>query len=79
MTSLFQRGERFETVVFLDLLWNICSPGTTRGTTAELAGKEFDPATRTELEIEQLYALYESEGKPMEEFVREHMMEGYHA
>lgn len=46
---------------------------------AEAAGKDFDPATRTELEIEQLYALYEAEGKPMEEFVREHMREGYHA
>lgn len=46
---------------------------------AEAAGIEFDPATRTELEIEQLYELYESEGNPMEEFVREHMMEGYHA
>lgn len=49
------------------------------GLTAEAAGIEFDPATRTELEIEQIYALYESEGKPMEEFVREHMREGYHA
>lgn len=46
---------------------------------AEAAGIEFDPSTRTELEIEQLYELYESEGKPMEEFVREHMREGYHA
>ena len=39
----------------------------------------FSPPDITELEIEQLYALYEAEGKPMEEFVREHMREGYHA
>ena len=72
MTSLFQRGERFETVVSLDLLWNICSPGTTRGMTAELAGKEFDPATRTELEIDQLYwAWVDSETVSLVEFARQ--------
>ena len=72
MTSLFQRGERFETVVSLDLLWNICSPGTTRGTTAELTGKEFDPATRTEQEINQLYfAWVDSETVSLVEFARQ--------
>ena len=76
MTSLFQRGERFETVVSLDLLWNICSPGTTRGTTAEIAGKEFDPATRTEQEIQQLWDLWvAAEGISFTEFVRRYVNE----
>lgn len=35
---------------------------------AEKAGKEFDPAVRTEEELGQLYQLYLEEGIPLEEF-----------
>lgn len=34
----------------------------------EKAGKEFDPAVRTEEELGQLYQLYLEEGVPLEEF-----------
>lgn len=36
---------------------------------AEAAGKDFDPATRTELEIRQLWELYTEEGVGLAELV----------
>ena len=43
---------------------------------AEAAGKDFDPATRTELEIRQLWELYTEEGVGLAELVGRHQERG---
>ena len=43
---------------------------------AEPAGKDFDPATRTELEIRQLWELYTEEGVGLAELVGRHQERG---
>lgn len=43
---------------------------------AEAAGIEFDPATRTELEIRQLWELYTEEGVGLAELVGRHQERG---
>ena len=43
---------------------------------AEAAGIEFDPTTRTELEIEQLWELYTEEGVGLADLVGRHQERG---
>ena len=43
---------------------------------AEAAGIEFDPATRTELELRQLWELYTEEGVGLSELVGRHQERG---
>lgn len=43
---------------------------------AEAAGKDFDPATRTELELRQLWELYTEEGVGLSELVGRHQERG---
>ena len=43
---------------------------------AEAAGKDFDPATRTELELRQLWELYTEEGVGLSKLVGRHQERG---